>query len=193
MTSEAEINPLLAQRWSPRAFAEREVALDVLQQLFEAARWAPSCYNDQPWSFVIGRRGHGDGYQAILDTLVPFNQQWASTAPVLIIAICREEFSHNGKPNRHAWYDLGLAMGNLLVEATALGLHAHQMAGFDPDAAAQSLDIPAPHSAVSATALGYLGSSDRLPDDMEDKAPGERERKLSDEFVFEARFGASLK
>lgn len=188
-----DINPLLARRWSPRAFAEREVSVETLQSLFEAARWAPSCYNDQPWYFIVGRRGRGTGYQRILDTLVEFNQQWASTAPVLLIGAARDHFTHNGKTNRHAAYDLGLAMGQLLVEATARELYVHQMAGFDHDAADRELAIADGHGAVFAAALGYLGDADRLPTDMEEKDPAERERKTVKEFVFDGVWGEPLR
>lgn len=188
-----EIASLINKRWSPRSFAERPIETADLLSLFEAARWAPSCYNDQPWGFVVGRRGVGDGYERIANTLIPFNQSWARTAPVLVIAVAREQFARNGEVNRHAFYDLGMAMGNLLTQATALDLFVHQMAGFDFEAAAEVLALPAAHVAVAAAAIGYLGDADRLPEDMEEKDPATRERHELAAMVFEGRWGEAVK
>ncbi len=179
-----EIHDLLIRRWSPRAFAARDVEPEKLQRLFEAARWAPSCFNDQPWFFIVGQRGQGDAYERLLECLVEFNQSWAVTAPVLLVNVARAGFAYNGKPNRHAWYDVGQAMAQLLVEATHLGLVAHQMAGFDPDLARAKFDIPDGFDAVAAAALGYVGDPGDLPEGVEEKKPDERERKPVDEFVF---------
>ena len=179
-----EIHDLLTRRWSPRAFDVRDVDADKLQRLFEAARWAPSCFNDQPWFFIVGRRGQGTAYERLYECLVEFNQSWAVTAPVLLINVARAVFARNGNPNRHAWYDCGQAMGNLLIEATHLGLVVHQMAGFDPELAREKFAIPAGFDAVAAAALGYVGDERLLPDGVEEKNPEERERKPLADFVF---------
>lgn len=174
---------VLSKRWSPRAFDSRAVEADKLNALFEAARWAPSCYNDQPWSFLVTRKGIDAGYEPLLASLMAANQAWAATAPVLVLNTVRRNFAHNGKPNRWAFYDLGLAVGNLLSEATHLGLLVHQMAGFDPELAHRSLGLPEDHEAVAVMALGYLGDPARLPTGVEEKSPAQRERKPLTDFV----------
>ncbi len=168
---------VLSQRWSPRAFAPRIVEQEKLAEVFEAARWAPSCYNDQPWEFVLTRRGQDPAYQQLLACLMPANQAWAATAPLLVLNTVRQNFLHNGKPNRWAFYDLGLAVGNLLAQATALGLSVHQMAGFDAALAHSSLGLPDDHEAVAVMAIGYLGDATLLPAGVEEKSPTLRERK----------------
>jgi nitroreductase len=183
------IHPLLANRWSPRAFAAREVDHETLTILFEAARWAPSCYNDQPWNFILAKRGDGDAYQNLLDCLVPQNQAWAATAPVLCLAVARLQFAHNDAPNRHAWYDLGLAVAQLITQASALGLLAHQMAGFDANIARQRLDVPTGFDPVTVFALGYEGDAGRLPPGVTEKDRTQRARRRLDEFVFSGRWG----
>ena len=184
---------VLSKRWSPRAFAPRALEADKLHILFEAARWAPSCYNDQPWHFLVTRRGSDATYEQLLSCLMPANQAWAASAPVLVLNTIRKNFSHNGKPNRWAFYDLGLAVGNLLCEATHLGLHVHQMAGFDADLAQTTLGMPQDHEAVAVMAVGYLGDPALLPAGVEEKAPDQRERKTLAEFVSLGQWTQGLK
>lgn len=179
---------VLSQRWSPRAFSPRAVETEKLTTLFEAARWAPSCYNDQPWSFFVTRRGVDANHEALLSCLMAANQAWAATAPVLILNCVRKNFSHNGKPNRWAFYDLGLAVGNLLSEATHQGLLVHQMAGFDLELAQRALSLPDDHDAVAVMAIGYLGDPATLPAGVEEKSPAQRERKAVAEFIHEGRW-----
>ena len=109
--TEHPIHPLLAERWSPRAFEDREVSGDVLNSLLEAARWAPSCFNDQPWFFLVARRQDTEEFERMLSCLVEGNRSWAKNAQVLMITVSRTIFEHNGKPNRHWSHDLGLAAG----------------------------------------------------------------------------------
>lgn len=182
------LNPLLRQRWSPRAFADGDVSPSTLALLLEAARWAPSCYNDQPWYFLVTRRGRL-GYQNLLECLVPQNQAWAATAPVLVLAVARPSFAHNAMPNRHAWYDLGLAAAQLIVQATTLGLAVHQMAGFDAERARQCCAVPAELEPAVVLAIGYQGDPDRLPEGVVEKDPALRERKAIAEFAFDGRWG----
>lgn len=180
-----EIHELLSRRWSPRAFSARAVEAEKLRLLFEAARWAPSCYNDQPWYFLVARRSEdADAYQHLLDCMVPFNQAWAATAPVLLLSVARLQFAQNGKPNRHAVFDVGQAVGNLLCEATYLGLYVHQMAGFDVEQARSSFALPVGFEPIAAAALGYRGEPSVLPPTIEEKSPDKRERKPLSEFVF---------
>ena len=184
---------VLSQRWSPRAFAPRAVESEKVSELFEAARWAPSCYNDQPWAFLLTHRGQDPAYEQLLACLVPANQAWAATAPLLVLNTVRQNFLHNGKPNRWAVYDLGLAVGNLLAQATALGLSAHQMAGFDAVLAHSSLGLPADHEAVAVMAIGYLGDAALLPVGVEEKSPTQRVRKPQEDLLHVGRWKQSPK
>src|SRR6478736_8908287 len=127
------IEEILKRRWSPRAFSNRMVGPDKLLSLFEAARWAASSFNEQPWSFILTTKEKPEEHAALLSCLMEKNQQWAHLAPVLMVSVAKLNFAKNGKPNRHAFHDVGLAMGTMLVQATALGLFVHQMAGFSVD------------------------------------------------------------
>ena len=119
----------IAARWSPRSYEERPVPDAALAQVLEAARWAASCVNDQPWNYIVARKEkEAEGYAKIFSCLSANNQGWAGRAPVLILGVARQNFAHNGNPNRHAAYDLGQATANLAAEAATLGLQAHQMA-----------------------------------------------------------------
>jgi nitroreductase len=183
------IHDLLRRRWSPRAFAERPVEREKLQSALEAARWAPSSFNGQPWGFMVATKDDPQEYQRMLACLVPFNQAWAKSAPVLMISVARITFDHNGQPNRHAWYDTGAAVAMMAVEATAQGLYVHQMAGFEPDVARRTYDIPASTEPVSAIAMGYLGEPSELPEDLRKKELAPGQRKSTKDFVFEGRWG----
>lgn len=190
-TVDHPIQNLLAVRWSPYVFDEQPVPVADLQSLFEAARWAPSSYNEQPWRFVVGRRGEGDVHDRILQCLAEPNQQWAQKAPVLVLGTVVTEFVRNGNPNKAAMHDLGLAVGNLLVEATARGLHVHQMIGLDPEAARSAFSIPMNAEAVTAMAIGYadkIGAGDPMLAERDAKV---RERRPISDFVFGDRFGDS--
>src|SRR5690348_5825260 len=133
------LEPIL-HRWSPRAYADKPVPAEDLKRGFEAARWAASSFNEQPWRFIVGRRGDAT-FQKILDALVPGNQAWAKNVPVLILSVARKHFAHNGQINRHSWHDTGAAMANFAVQITALGLHSHSMAGFDHEKAKAAFNI----------------------------------------------------
>jgi nitroreductase len=187
------IHDLLRRRWSPRAFADRRVERDKLQSVLEAARWAPSSFNGQPWSFMVATKDDPAEFQRMLACLVPFNQQWASSAAVLMISVARITFEHNNQPNRHAWYDTGAAVAMMAVQATYEGLHVHQMAGFDPDAARRTYEIPASAEPVSVIAMGYLGDPSGLPDDLRKKELAPGQRKPTSDFVFEGRWGQTAK
>jgi nitroreductase len=178
---QGSLHELLARRWSPREFAARPVEPAKLAQLFEAARWAPSCYNAQPWSFIVATRDDAEGYNRLLGTLVEANRAWAERAPVLILAVARLDFPHNAAPNRHALYDLGQAAAHLTVEATALGLYVHQMGGFDPKAAREVFAIPAGYDPVAVMAVGYY--------DGPAPEPAARSRRELADFVFSGSWG----
>jgi nitroreductase len=176
--------PIIHQRWSPRSFSTREVSSADLAKVFEAARWAASSYNEQPWRFLVGTR-NSLTYKKILDSLMPINQSWAIHAPVLILGATKTTFSHNGTPNRVALYDLGAAASYLTLQAAALGLSTHQMAGFDTSVARQAFEIPEDYLLGAVIALGYQGEPATLTNEqMLDHEVAPRERKPLKDFVF---------
>ena len=138
----APVHDIIGKRWSPRAFDSRPVEPAKLRSLFEAARWAASSYNAQPWYFLVASKDEHEGYKKILESFVEFNQGWAKSAPVLAISVAELKFAHNGDPNRHAFHDVGQAAATLALEASNLGLQVHQMAGILPDKAKQLFHIP---------------------------------------------------
>jgi nitroreductase len=174
--------PIFLERWSPRSFADRDVSAADLKIIFEAARWAPSSYNEQPWRFFVGHRG-SETYNKILDALVPSNQDWAKSAPVLILGVTKTRFSHNDSPNNYAGHDLGAAMALMAVQATALGLAAHQMAGFDWGKARESFAIPDTYAMGSVMALGYQGGLGDLQEKFQAQEQSPRSRKPLSEIV----------
>jgi nitroreductase len=184
------INHLLRQRWSPRAFADRRVEPEKLRSLLEAARWAPSSFNAQPWNFLVATKDDPADYQRMLECLVEGNQKWAKSAPVLMISVAHSAFSHNAKPNRHSFYDTGAAVAMMVVEATSLGLHVHQMAGFLPEKVREAYHVPESAEPVSAIALGYVGDAASLPDDLRKREEAPGERKPISQFVFAKDWGA---
>lgn len=180
----ASVMPEILHRWSPRSFSDRPVSASDLRTVFEAARWAASSSNEQPWRFLVGRKG-SDTYEKILSTLVERNQQWARSAPVLILDATRTKFVRNGSDNPVALYDLGAAAATLCYQATALGLHTHQMAGFDRDAARRVFDLPPEFIWGAAMALGYLGEPSALTvPQMLEQEVAPRSRKPLSEIVF---------
>ncbi len=181
---------VLAERWSPRAFdAERPVEPEKLRRVLEAARWAPSSYNEQPWRFLLATKDDAEDYERLLGGLNERNQQWAKSAPVLMVTVAKKHFTRNEKPNRHAWHDVGLAMGNLLAQTTALGLHAHQMAGIQPERLRASCSIPDDFDPVAGLALGYLPADDALSDEEKERRQQKRTRRPLRETVFGAAWG----
>ncbi len=185
------IHELLRRRWSPRAFADREVEPEKLRALWEAARWAPSSSNEQPWSFVVARREDRAEFDRLLGCLVEGNVVWARHAPVLMLAVARLSFERSGRTNRHALYDVGQAVACLTVQATALGLHVHQMAGFDAQRARATFDVPDGQEPATAVAIGYLGEPDSLPDALRERELAPRSRRPLGGMVFTGRWGRS--
>jgi nitroreductase len=183
---------LLAQRWSPRAFADRSVDRETLASLFEAARWAPSSGNGQPWSFLVAIRDDPAEHERLASVLNPGNA-WARKAPVLALSVAT--LDRGGKPNRHAYHDVALATKNLVIQAVSMGLAAHMMAGFNVEMAREVFEIPAHHDPVTMIAIGYPGDPDSLPEDLRARELAPRQRKRIGEFVFHGKFGqpAALK
>ena len=185
------IHELLRERWSPRAFADRMVEPGELRSLLEAARWAPSSFNEQPWSFIVATKQHPGEYERLLSCLVEGNVRWAQHAPVLMLSVAKLAFERNQKPNRHAFHDVGLAVENLVIQGMALGLFVHQMAGFHADRAREVYGIPESHEPVAAMAIGYLDDPGRLPDDLREREVAPRIRKPLESFVFSGQWGQS--
>ena len=188
--NEYPINKLVEQRWSPRAYSSKPIEKEKIKSILEAARWAPSAFNEQPWRFIVGRKGDS-AYDSILGTLVDWNILWAGNAPVLILNLAKKTFSHNDKQNVTFKYDLGQAVGFMILECVNLGLYAHQMSGFDASKAAELFNIPDDYQAVSVTAIGYFGSVDELSEDMAGMETKPRERKELKNMVFGGKFGKS--
>lgn len=178
--------PIFHERWSPRSFSDRAVTRETLARIFEAARWAASSFNEQPWRFIVGERGT-ETYKHIFDSFVEFNQKWTVLAPILILGVARTKFSHNETPNRFAVYDLGAAASYMTLQAAALGVSTHQMAGFDENKARELLGIPPEYAIGSAIAMGYQDEPAKLGDPrMIENETGPRQRKPHSEIVFEA-------
>jgi nitroreductase len=187
--SDFPIHELIRNRWSPRAFADKIISADVLRSLFEAARWAPSSNNEQPWAFLVAPKDDQANFEKMLGVLIEFNAAWAKNASVLAIAVAELSFAKNNTPNRNAQYDTGAATALLSVEATARGLFVHQMAGFDPEKARQVFAIPAGWDALAALAIGYPGTPDSLPQRLQERELAPRTRKPLREFVMAGRWG----
>ena len=185
------IHDLLSRRWSPRAFDARAIEPDKLMSLLEAARWAPSSYNEQPWAFIVGVKSQPEAYAKVLECFIEFNQGWAKSAPVVMLTVAHLQFDKNGNPNRHAFHDVGLAMGNLSVQATSMGLSLHQMAGILPDRARELFGIPAGWDAATGVAIGYPGDPSSLPEPIRQRELEERTRKPLETFVFSTGWGKS--
>jgi len=184
------VHQLLAERWSPYAFEDRAVPETDLRSLFEAARWAASSYNEQPWSYILATKQDPEQFQRLLSCLVEANRVWAKAAPVLALGIVRLRFARNAKDNRAAVHDLGLAAGNLLVEATARGLFVHQMIGILPDKARETYGIPEGSEAWTGIAIGYRADPIGLPDALKERDLAPRQRKPLSEFVFSGTWGS---
>ena len=188
-TPDNPIHELIAVRWSPYAFADRAVAAEDLRSIFEAARWAASSYNEQPWTYIVATKDEPDGYAKLLSCLVEPNQEWAKFAPVLALGCTRLTFTLNDKPNAAAVHDLGLAAASLTFEATARGIFVHQMIGILPDRAREVYAIPANVQPLTGLALGYPGDQPGLPDKLKQRDQAPRQRRKLAEFVYAGKWG----
>lgn len=153
--TEYELQPLIRDRWSPVCFSPRKIEPKIFASLFEAARWAPSSFNEQPWAFCVATQDQPAEFAAILGCLVEANQAWTKNCYAVVISVAKLAFDRNGKPNRHAFHDVGLATQNLFLQALSHGIYCHPMAGFDIDRARAVLSIPATHEASTAIGIGY--------------------------------------
>ena len=185
------IHELLARRWSPRAIdAAKPVVRAQLIALLESARWAPSCFNDQPWRYLVWDRFRdATAWQRAFQCLTPGNQGWVINAPVLLLATAGSAFGHSAKPNRWGQYDTGAASENLCLQAAALGLVAHQMGGFDVDAIRTAFAIPEAYTCLAMIAVGHPGSIEVLNEEKQQSERAPRTRRALGESFFEAAWG----
>lgn len=177
------INELLRKRYSPLAFDKKAVEEVKVMRLFEAARWAPSSRNEQPWRFIYATVDDSQAFQAMFDCLFDGNKIWAKNVPLLILSLSKSVSSFNGKPNPYALHDTGMAVGNMLTQATDMGLFVHQMGGYDKEMARKRLDIPAEYEPVAMIAVGYKGNADDLPEELHEREKAERTRMSLDEII----------
>jgi nitroreductase len=187
------IHDLIKRRWSPRAFSDQQIDAEKLHMLLEAARWAPSSNNEQPWRFIIANKDHETEWNRLLACLVEGNRKWAYRAPVLILSVASLNFQDDSTPNRHALHDTGMAVENLVLQATALGLATHQMAGFDVEKARADLKIPSGYEPVAMIAVGYPGDLAFLPDRLRERELQPRSRQPISEWTFSGQWGESLR
>ena len=178
------LNPLLRNRWSPRALADRDISPDDLRTLLDAARWAASCNNEQPWRFIVARRNQKEQFASILGCLVEANQAWAQRASALMLTLTSTKFARNGSLNNWAHHDVGLALGNLMIQAVSMGLVSHGMAGFDAVKARETFGIPEDIVPVAAVAIGYLGDPNVLSEKHRAAELGPRSRKPLADLLF---------
>ncbi|MDQ7010959.1 MAG: nitroreductase family protein [Mariprofundaceae bacterium] len=193
MNVQAPIERLFADRWSTRAFdRDRPVSREALAACLEAARWAPSCFGEEPWRFIVADRSTDEAaWQTVFDTLAPKNQLWARNVPVLIVTACEPSFSQSREANRWCEYDAGQAAICLCLQATALGLASHQMGGFDPGALKQALGLPDQMHVMSIVALGHAGRADELDPDFQGMESAPRNRKPIEDVVHTGKWGES--
>lgn len=183
---ENDINPLFVNRWSPRAMSGEEISHDDLMGLFEAARWAPSSYNNQPWRFIYAKR-NTDHWQRLFSLLVEGNKTWAKNAAVIVVVISRKNFEFNEKPAITHQFDAGAAWENLALEATSRELVTHGMQGFDFNEARKVLGIPDSFDVMAMIAIGKLGQKENLPRDLQEREYPSN-RKPLEEIVMEGKF-----
>jgi nitroreductase len=189
------INELIAKRWSPRAFdASKPVSHEQIIALLEAARWAPSCFGDEPWRFIVwDKNADAKSWQQAFDCLAPSNQTWVKNAPILMLVCADSLFGHNQKENRWGQYDTGAAAENLCLQASSMGLVAHQMGGFNTDAAREAFKIPAQITPMAMLTVGYEGDANDLPDEIKTRELAPRKRKPLGEHFFTGTWGKPVK
>jgi nitroreductase len=182
------VHELIRERWSPRAFLDRRIESEKIVALLEAARWAPSSSNEQPWSYLVATRDQPEQFERLSSCLVEGNA-WAKSAPLLLLAVSTLNSSRTGKPNRYAHHDVGLANENLVIQAVALGLAAHQMAGFLPDRARELYEIPEGQDPLTMIAVGYPREPGDLPEPLRSRETAPRSRKGLESMVFSGKWG----
>ena len=192
-TPDHSVHPLIAERWSPYAFVDRPVSDSDLRSLFEAARWAASSYNEQPWRYLLATRENGADFERLLSCLVEGNQAWARNAPVLAIGCTDLRFARNDRLNAASAHDLGLASATLTLEATARGLFVHQMIGIVPERVRELYRVPEDVQPLTGLAIGYAGDPKVLPEPLRGRDLAPRARNRLAEFVFGSTWGVASK
>ena len=184
--TQTDIHEIIANRWSGRAYdSSRVVTQTQIISLLEAARWAPSCYGDQPWRFIVwNKHQDANAWQQAFNCIVPGNQEWAKDAPVLILVCADTLFGHNQKPNRWGTYDTGAAAVSLCLQASSMGLMTHQMGGFDGDKSRSAFGVPEQYQMMAMMAVGYMREVDTLPDDLKERALAPRKRSPLGELFY---------
>ncbi|MDR3782284.1 MAG: nitroreductase family protein [Candidatus Nitrosotalea sp.] len=182
-----EINSLIINRWSPRSFVPEEISDKELFPLFEAARWAPSSSNSQPWRFIYAKR-NSKNWNDLFNLLVDFNKQWCANASVLVVIVSRKNFEHNGQPSITHQFDTGSAWENLAIQAVSQGLVTHAMAGFDYEKARKDLAVPVDFEVVAMIAIGKRGSKEKLSSELQAREIPNTRKPLS-EIVMDGKFG----
>ncbi len=177
------LNDVILKRFSPRAFQNKRIDPSELESLFEAACWAASSMNEQPWLFHYAEKGEAE-YEMILDSLMPGNKVWAQEAPILMVNYYKEVFDKNGSFNRSAMHDLGLAMGNMSIQATTLNIGLHMMGGFNPEIITKKFELPDGYVPFCVVAIGYFGDPNSLDEPLKSRETAERKRKKLSEIVF---------
>ncbi len=182
-TVDVPVNDLLLSRWSPRAYSDKPVTDADLKTLFTAASWAASSSNEQPWRFLVGRKGD-ETYRKIFDSLAPGNQAWVKSAPVLFASFGKKTFAKNGQPNGYALHDTGAASATLSLQAQSMGLHTHGMGGFDRETLRAFFGVPSDFEIGACWTIGYLGDPENLPDNYKVQEQSPRTRNPLESFVF---------
>lgn len=192
--TQTPIHDLIAARWSGRAYdAAKPVSREQMLALLEAARWAPSCYGDQPWRFVVWNKAtDAAAWQAAFDTLAPGNQGWVKDAPLLVLATADTLFNHNSQPNRWAQYDTGAAVENLCLQAEAMDLMAHQMGGFDSEKARAVAGVPAQFTLMAMISVGYPADPASFAEDIAERENAARKRRALGELFFEGAWAKPI-
>ncbi len=183
--------PIIAERWSPRAFAQESVTLKDLHTILEAGRWAASAMNEQPWRYIVARREDTSSFQTILACLNPSNAVWAQHASVLMISIVKKMFTKHEEPNTVALHDLGLASGSMSLQAMSMGIYTHWMGGFSHEKARELCGIPDGYAPVACIAMGYIGDPAILSESQQKSEMAPRNRKPLSETVFTTSWGDS--
>jgi nitroreductase len=184
-----DILHILGRRWSPRAWADRPVEAEKIVACLEAARWAASSGNQQPWHFIVATQDRPDAHRRLLSCVSADNARWACRAPVLMLSVARKASDTDAEPNRYAWHDTGLATAGLMTQATALGLHVRAMGSYSRTKARETFGIPEGFDPVAALAMGYVGDPDTLPTDLRTEEVAPRSRRPMTVWVFEGVWG----
>jgi nitroreductase len=182
------VHALITERWSPVAFDSRPVSRDKIELLIDAARWAPSGNNGQPWRFIYSMAGTPE-YTPMFDLLNRGNRVWAGTAPLLMISLAQVISTYKDRPNRLALYETGMAVANLLLQATYMGLFVHQMAGYDRKQAREVLELPERYEPAAMMAIGYKGDPGQLPPDEAERETRERKRLETAALLYRGKWG----